>query len=178
MNKMKRGIPVKKRNPQKHLPRVAPKRTGKAGIRPVEPETETAVAEQLVVNVATDEETPNEAVGKFVDAVADTREGRKTRKKKAPEQLQDPDAPTGRGRQTELPGMEDKHIEELEEIAEKYAEVRDRRVSLSRTEVDLKGQLLQCMKRHDKVLYRVAEMEIKIVSTEETVKVRILKDDE
>jgi hypothetical protein len=81
-------------------------------------------------------------------------------------------------KQKELPGMEDRHLEDLEEAARNYAGVRDRRMALTRQETDLKDVLHTLMKRHQKQIYRVAEMEIKIVAKDETVKVKMLKDDD
>jgi len=81
-------------------------------------------------------------------------------------------------RQKELPGMEDKHLEDLETAATEYAEVRDKRMALTRKETDLKDILLTLMKRHQKTIYRVEEMEIKVVAKDETVKVKILDGDE
>jgi hypothetical protein len=80
--------------------------------------------------------------------------------------------------QTELPGMEDRHIEEIEDAARNYARIRDRRMALTREETDLKDLLHQIMLRNDKKLYRVAEMEVKIVAKEETVKVKLTDPDE
>lgn len=90
----------------------------------------------------------------------------------APEQPDMPDT------QTELPGMEDRHIEDIEDAARNYARIRDRRMALTREEHDLKDLLHQVMLRHDKKVYRVAEMEVKIVAKEETVKVKLTDPDE
>lgn len=80
-------------------------------------------------------------------------------------------------KQTELPGMENRHIEEIEDAARNYARIRDRRMALTLQEHDLKELLHQVMKRHDKTVYRVAEMEVKIVAKEETVKVKLTDPD-
>lgn|SRR6266852_3637970 len=50
------------------------------------------------------------------------------------------------------------------------------RMALTRQEVDKKDLLLQLMRRHNKTEYRVEDMEVKVVVTQEKVKVRILKD--
>ncbi len=81
-------------------------------------------------------------------------------------------------RQKELPGMEDKHLEDLESAAMDYAEVRDKRMALTPKEKSLKDLLLTLMKRHSKTIYRVEEMEIKVVAKDETVKVKMLSGDE
>ncbi len=49
-------------------------------------------------------------------------------------------------------------------------------MALTRQEVDKKDLLLQLMRRHNKTEYRVEDMEVKVVVTQEKVKVRILKD--
>ena len=72
--------------------------------------------------------------------------------------------------------MEDHHLLDLEEAALNYARVRDERMAMLKRELDLKDVLHQLMKRHQKTLYRVEEMEIKIVAKDETVKVKLLKD--
>lgn len=91
---------------------------------------------------------------------------------------EDFDKPVKTPKQTDLPGMENRHLEDLEEAARNYAGVRDRRMALTRQETDLKDVLLTLMKRHAKVIYRVAEMEIKIVAKDETVKVKMLEDED
>lgn len=79
--------------------------------------------------------------------------------------------------QTELPGMENRHIADIEDAARNYARVRDKRMGLTLQEHDLKELLHQVMKRHEKTVYRVAEMEVKIVAKEETVKVKLTDPD-
>jgi hypothetical protein len=125
---------LSKSKPKKsHLPKVAPKRTGKRLPRPEDPED--------VKNGAAEEA----------------------------ELLTVP-------RQKKLPTMEDNRLEDLEDTALRYAEIRDERQALTRREVDAKDVLHTLMRRHEKVLYRVETMEIKIVAKDETVKVKILKD--
>jgi hypothetical protein len=53
-------------------------------------------------------------------------------------------------KQARLPSMEDPKIEELEALAETYAQVRDDRMALNTDEVDLKDRLLATMKKHKK----------------------------
>jgi hypothetical protein len=154
-------------HPAAHLPKTAPKKTGKAGIKPLDPE------EDFDVPTFQDDdgpEIPDSELDAFVAAVKAPRSERK----KEPEKLKEP---SGK-RQADLPGFEDKHLKDLEEAAYSYAKIRDKRVSLLRQEVDMKELLLTLMKRHDKKLYRVEELEIKVVPTEETVKVKILEDDD
>lgn len=80
-------------------------------------------------------------------------------------------------KQAELPGMEDRHIEAIEDAARNYARIRDRRMALTLQEHDLKELLHQVMIRNEKTVYRVAEMEVKIVAKEETVKVKLTDPD-
>ncbi len=113
-------MPKTKRNAASSLPKHAPKRTGRRGIKPLETEAGSATKR--------------------------------------------------------LPGMEDHHLPDLEEAALNYARVRDERMAMLKRELDLKDVLHTLMKRHSKTLYRVEEMEIKVVARDETVKVKLLKD--
>jgi hypothetical protein len=75
----------------------------------------------------------------------------------------------------ELPGMEDRAIRPLEEVAASYAEVRDQRIALNADEHSLKQTALRLMKQHNKQIYRRNGIEIRIVPSEEDVKVKIAK---
>ena len=75
--------------------------------------------------------------------------------------------------QTNLPGMEDTKITEIEDLALQYAEVRDSRIAALKGEVELKGQLLAAMKKAGKQVYRRHNVEVRIVHEEETVKVKV-----
>lgn len=77
-----------------------------------------------------------------------------------------------------LPGMEDPAIEKLERLAKLYAKTRDNRQAILTQEVDLKGQILAAMKEEKKAEYVHGKVSIKIVAEEETVKVRIAKDED
>lgn len=81
-----------------------------------------------------------------------------------------------RATQKKLPGMEDTALKDLEKQARAYVDVRDERMELSRQESTLKESLLNLMKKHKKTVYRHADLEIRIVPVEETVKVKILKE--
>lgn len=89
----------------------------------------------------------------------------------------DKDDKPAKGLQKALPGMEDRTIPELDEAAHKYAEVRDERIALNRREKDLKELVHTLMNRHDKKHYKVGKVQIDVVSTDETVKVKILKEE-
>jgi hypothetical protein len=76
-------------------------------------------------------------------------------------------------KQADLPGMEDREIKELQSAARRYAEIRDERMALTPKEVDLKQTLLRLMKQHHKQIYRHDGIEVRVVTEEETVRVKI-----
>lgn len=84
----------------------------------------------------------------------------------------------GRPRTQDLPGMEDRAIKPLEDIAAAYADVRDRRIALNAEEHDLKAHALKLMHKFDKTIYRHNGIEIRIVEGEEDVKVKVKKADD
>lgn len=142
-----------KKNVAEHLPEVAPKRSGKRGVGPVDVPPEPPVP-------------TSEDVKEFLDGVSSTREKRKT--KKAPIEMPPQDQ--------RLPGMEDASIEELETAAKRYAVIRDKRMALTDQEVDQKDLLLTLMHRHGKKEYRHRGIFIKIVPEGEKVRVKIEED--
>ena len=79
-------------------------------------------------------------------------------------------------KQARLPGVEDPEIEELVETAEKYADVRDKRIALSAQEGAIKQELLALMHKNKKRHYQHAGVEIDVVAEDETVRVRIKKE--
>jgi hypothetical protein len=80
-------------------------------------------------------------------------------------------------RQGRLPEMDDPKIEELESLAEAYADVRDERMELNASEVDLKNKLLASMKKFKKEHYHHNGIDIKVVVEEEIVKVKVKKEE-
>ena len=96
--------------------------------------------------------------------------------KRAAELLADPDAPK-KPKQARLPQMDDAKIEELEFAAEQYAEIRDQRLALTPQEKKLKDDLLAAMKRNKKETYVRDGIEIRVVHEQETVKVKIKKEE-
>lgn len=144
---------------ERHLPEKAPKKTGRSGIGPV-PEPDVPTSEE---------------VAEFLDGAASTREKRqeKAKKGKKPEIVRDPQ----RGKTERLPGMQDPEIEELEDAAREYANIRDDRVLLLGKEVELKEELLGMMKKHGKTVYIHDGVEIKLVHEKESVKVKVVKED-
>lgn len=77
----------------------------------------------------------------------------------------------------DLPGMEDRAIQALEECAEEYAEIRDQRMELNQQEVTLKKKVRALMHKHEKTVYRRAGIEIELAPPdgEEKVTVRVMK---
>lgn len=86
-----------------------------------------------------------------------------------------------RKKQEALPGLEDRSVKDLHEKAVEYASIRDSRMELTQQESNLKGELLQLMKKHKRDTYECEGVEISIVHGEDTVKVKVHKagdDDE
>ena len=81
-------------------------------------------------------------------------------------------------KQQDLPGMADRKIPELHKAAEEYADVRDRRMELTKEEVAAKEEVLKQMRSHKKEVYKFDDVEIKVVHEKESVKVRVKKDAE
>ena len=80
-----------------------------------------------------------------------------------------------RPRQADLPGTEDRTIKALEDAAFQYAEIRDQRIDLNKSESDLKSTLLALMKKHGKKTYTRDGISIELVAEAETVKVKVRK---
>jgi hypothetical protein len=83
-----------------------------------------------------------------------------------------------KGKQGDLPGMENRKLKDLHEAAMDYADVRDRRQELNKEEVELKSKLLRLMKQHKMEKYEYEDVSIWIEIEEETVKVRVRKPKE
>lgn len=80
-------------------------------------------------------------------------------------------------RQKRLSEMDDPEISELENLAEEYATIRDKRQALTKREVELRGELLLEMKKHGRQHYHHAGIDITVVHENEKVKVKISKGD-
>jgi hypothetical protein len=96
------------------------------------------------------------------------------------EQLETPDNPKKSKRtpkQRRLPGLEDPVIQELEGLAEEYADARDRRMEIGEEEVKLKTELLDEMKKRNRERYFHAGILIEVINSKDKVRVRIKKDD-
>jgi hypothetical protein len=130
------------------LPAKAPKKSGKRGVGP-KPDPIDPVA---------DFETPakQEPQGSALPEEAKAKKGPK---------------------QGRLPTMEDPAIEELEDSAENYSDIRDQRMELTREEVRLKTELLGLMKKHSKSSYTHNGYDIKVIVESEKLRVRIKKED-
>lgn len=72
-----------------------------------------------------------------------------------------------------LKGMEDMGIPELDRLANDYADVRDRRIALSRQEGDMKKSILGAMHKHHREEYVYEGVMIRVVPGDEDVKVKI-----
>ena len=92
--------------------------------------------------------------------------------------LTDPDAPKPEPRQKRLPGVDDPVIEELEQAAEEYVRIRDKRMGLTEVETQMQANLIAVMKRHGKSHYKRDGVECDVVAEKEKVRVRIKKEDE
>ena len=104
----------------------------------------------------------------------------KKAKKKSARKLdpkKDFDQPVRRPRQARLPGTEDAAIEGLNALAEDYAEIRDKRMSLLKEEVGLKETISSTMHKHGKTTYRYGKVFIQLTTEREKVRVKILKKD-
>jgi hypothetical protein len=78
-------------------------------------------------------------------------------------------------RQKSLPGMQDRKIKALEDAAHDYADARDARMELSRTEIEHKDRLLKLMHKHNKKSYTSGNLSIELVVEKEKLKVKIKK---
>ena len=78
-----------------------------------------------------------------------------------------------RKEQADLPGMENRGIEEIETAAKKYAGLRDRRMELNGQEAQVKTLLMALMAKHEKKIYERDGIHVEIVPVEETVKVKV-----
>lgn len=80
-------------------------------------------------------------------------------------------------RQADLPGMEDRAIQALDDSALSYAEIRDARMKLSLEETEAKTVLLGLMHANKKSSYTHSNIHIEIVPEGEKLKVKIKSED-
>lgn len=81
-------------------------------------------------------------------------------------------------RQQDIPGLEDRAIQELQDAALSYAEARDERMELSKQEADCKSRVLAIMKKHGKTVYRHDNIYVELIPEDVKVKVRVLEEGE
>lgn len=81
-------------------------------------------------------------------------------------------------RSQDLPGMDDRALGDLEQIALDYADVRDDRMALTKSESELKQQAIALLKKHHKTHYRRGGIELTLVPGEDTLRVRVKRDDD
>lgn len=81
-------------------------------------------------------------------------------------------------RQTSLPGMEDRRITALDNAALSYAEIRDQRMELSKSEVEAKSKVSDLMHANKKTHYKHGNIVIDLVPEGEKVKVKIKPEGE
>lgn len=80
-----------------------------------------------------------------------------------------------KAKQTRLPGTARTDVHpDIEEAAQKYVEVRDERMELTKREVKAQAALLAAMKAHKLTKYRVdaEDLDVEIVAKDEKVKVK------
>lgn len=137
------------------LPAKAPKKTGRKGIGP-KPDEEFPNPNDAKAKVAAELSEQLEPQGSALPESAKAKKGPK---------------------QGRLPTMEDPAIEELEDSAEEYVDIRDQRMELTREESRLKEELLGLMHKHNKTTYIHEGVEIKVIVESEKLRVRIKKED-
>ncbi len=80
-------------------------------------------------------------------------------------------------KQIELPGVERKKIKEIEDAAESYVALRDKRMALLEKEIESKAVLLDTMHKHKLTVYRLDDGRIVEVLPTEKVKVKASPED-
>ena len=98
---------------------------------------------------------------------------KRSHKKKEPSKPKKEVVVKSKPKQQDLPGMEDRALKPLENLAEQYADVRDQRMELTRQEVLMSTDLLALMKKYQKTEYHHGEVHIWVKVIDEKVKVKI-----
>lgn len=80
-------------------------------------------------------------------------------------------------KQEVLPGVQDSKIEALDDAAMQYVRVRDRRMTLTDEEVELKAKISQLMHANEKTIYRRGKISIELKPEGEKVKVRVEEEE-
>lgn len=86
--------------------------------------------------------------------------------------------PRKRPKQTALEGMEQERIPDVTDAALVYADIRDRRMDLTKKETEARGKLLEAMHAHKLDSYEDDEscVSVEVVKSAEKVKVRLGAD--
>ena len=77
----------------------------------------------------------------------------------------------------ELPGMERKVVKEISDAADKYVDVRDKRIRMLAKEIELKGLLADKMHKHKLAIYGDKDLVVEIIPGKEGIKVRSAEED-
>jgi hypothetical protein len=89
-----------------------------------------------------------------------------------------PAPPKRTPRARDLPGMEHRAIVELEDAAAEYADIRDQRMALTKSENELKGRMLGLMDTFKRTEYRRDGLEITVEPGEKSIHVKVKKHTE
>jgi hypothetical protein len=83
-------------------------------------------------------------------------------------------------KQLDIPGTERKTIKAIEEAAEEYQELKEKRAAILSKEIAAKGKLLELMKKHEQKNYKCGESDllVSVVIVDETIKVKHVESDE
>ena len=73
-------------------------------------------------------------------------------------------------KQKELPGMEKPSIEDVERAADEYVDARDKRMALTKQEVETRDALIAAMRAHKIKSY---EYDGRLVTLEATAKIKV-----
>lgn len=83
---------------------------------------------------------------------------------------------TRKGRQQKVPGTEQEDIDELDGIADDLAEVHEDQMVARNRESQLRGVMLEAMKKHGRTVYERGGMRFELASTTK-LKIKTLKDE-
>lgn len=85
--------------------------------------------------------------------------------------------PKSKPKPQELPGMEQREVEDIVAAAERYRECRDERLRQGKLETEAKATLITVMHRHDRTFYSYRGLTVELKKGEEDVKV-VAKDND
>lgn len=83
-----------------------------------------------------------------------------------------------KAKQLHFKGQEPVVNKAIESLADEYDEAKNARMGMLKVEVELKGKLIEAMKKHKLTAYERGEYDIKLEPGKDKVKVRIGKDEE